>query len=58
MRIVPANDQNLKHECPTENTMDQVSEAMAINEGVADLEAGKTVDGKAVLDEMRRKYGF
>ncbi|MBP5230594.1 MAG: hypothetical protein ILO68_02595 [Clostridia bacterium] len=58
MRTIPVNDSDLKHESPAELAMDRGSEAKVINEGVADLEAGKTVDGKAVLDEMRRKYGF
>ena len=41
-----------------ERLMNQAYEAKLINEGLADLKAGKTVDGKTVLDEMRHKYGF
>lgn len=41
-----------------ERLMNQAFEAKVINEGLADLNTGKTVDGKAVLDDMRHKYGF
>lgn len=39
-----------------ERLIDQSREARTINEGLADLEAGRVVDGKNVLGEMRRKY--
>lgn len=41
-----------------ERLMQQAYEAKIINEGLTDLKAKKTIDGKDVLDEMRQKYGF
>ena len=38
--------------------MNQAYEAKVINEGLADLKSGKVKDGKTVLDDIRRKYGF
>ena len=38
--------------------MGQAYEAKLINDGLADLKAGKTVNGKSVLDEMRQKYAL
>ena len=41
-----------------ERLMNDVYEAKAINEGLKDLENGKTKDGNLVLNEMKTKYGF
>ena len=41
-----------------ERLMNEVYEAKAINEGLKDLENGKTKDGNLVLNEMKTKYGF
>lgn len=41
-----------------EHTIRKLYEAAQIKEGLADLEAGRTVDGKAALDELRGKYGI
>ena len=41
-----------------ERLMNDVYEAKAINEGLIDLENGKTKDGNLVLNEMKAKYGF
>ena len=41
-----------------ERLMNDVYEAKAINEGLKDLENGKTKDGYLALNEMKAKYGF
>ena len=41
-----------------ERLLNQAYEAKAINEGLADLDAGKTIDGKLVKEELKKKYGF
>ena len=41
-----------------ERFMSKAYEARLVNEGLANLRAGKTVNGKTVLNEMRLKYGF
>jgi PHD/YefM family antitoxin component YafN of YafNO toxin-antitoxin module len=41
-----------------ERLIKDVYEAKAINEGLTDLENGKTKDGNLVLNEMKYKYGF
>ena len=41
-----------------ERLMNDVYEAKAINQGLKDLDEGKTVDGKLVLEEIKSKYGF
>ena len=41
-----------------ERLMSKAYEAKLINEGLKDLENGKVKDGKAVLEEIRQKYGF
>ena len=41
-----------------ERFMSKAYEANLLNKGLAELKAGKTVDGKTVLNEMRQKYGF
>ena len=40
-----------------ERTVRKLYEAAQIKEGLADLDAGRTADGKAVLNELRGKYG-
>ena len=42
----------------TDELVYKVYETKIINEGLADLKSGKVKDGKTVLDDMRRKYGF
>ena len=41
-----------------QKTMNKLYEATASNKGIADLEEGKLSDGKAVMEEMRLKYGI
>lgn len=41
-----------------EELMNQIYEARAISEGLKDVEQGKLIDGKDVLDEIKKKYGF
>ena len=41
-----------------ERLLYQAYEAQAINRGLEDLEAGKVSDGKEVLEEIKKKYGF
>ena len=41
-----------------ERLMNDVYETKAINQGLKDLDEGKTVDGKLVLEEIKSKYGF
>ncbi|MBQ7727076.1 MAG: hypothetical protein IJT60_00670 [Clostridia bacterium] len=39
-------------------TVEQACEAMLIQEGIAELKAGQTIDGEAVLRALKEKYGF
>ncbi len=41
-----------------EKTMRKLYEAKLVNEGLADLEAGKTVDGEALKAKLAEKYGI
>lgn len=41
-----------------QKTMNKLYEATALNKGIADFEEGKLSDGKAVMEEMRLKYGI
>jgi len=41
-----------------ERTMRKMAEAKEVTEGLDDLQAGRTVDGKTALDGIRRKYGI
>ena len=41
-----------------QKTMNKLYEATALNKGIAALEEGKLSDGKAVMEEMRLKYGI
>lgn len=41
-----------------ERTMRKMYEAQVIREGLEDLEAGRTVDGEAAIDNIRKKYGI
>lgn len=41
-----------------EKLMNDLYEAKSINEGLDDLEKGKTKDGNLVYNEMKAKYGF
>ena len=41
-----------------EKTMGKLYEAKLLNEGLADLENGKTEDGDAIKARMAEKYGF
>ena len=38
--------------------IEQEYEAKLVNEGIAELKAGKVRDGKEVLEELKQKYGF
>ena len=38
--------------------MNKLYEATALKKGISDLEEGKLSDGKAVMEEMRLKYGI
>lgn len=41
-----------------QKTMNKLYEATALKKGISDLEEGKLSDGKAVMEEMRLKYGI
>lgn len=41
-----------------EKTMRKVYEAKVINEGLADLESGKMLDGEELETKLAAKYGF
>ena len=41
-----------------EKTMGKIYEAKLVNDGLADLENGKTVDGDSVRSRMAEKYGI
>ena len=41
-----------------EKLFNQVYETMLINRGLDDLDNDKMVDGKVVLEKMKKKYGF
>ena len=41
-----------------QKTMEQLYEAAALKKGISDMEEGKLSDGKAVMEEMRLKYGI
>ena len=41
-----------------QNTMNKLYEATALSKGISDLNEGKLTDGKAVMEEMRLKYGI
>lgn len=38
--------------------MNQSYEAKLVNEGIAELEKGKVIDGNFVMEELRKKYGL
>ena len=41
-----------------EKTMARIYEAKMVNDGLADIEAGKTQDGEAVRARLAEKYGI
>ena len=41
-----------------QNTMNKLYEATALSKGISNLNEGKLTDGKAVMEEMRLKYGI
>ena len=41
-----------------EKTIQQLYEAREINKGIEDMNEGKLLDGAAVMDSMRAKYGL
>ena len=41
-----------------QKTMNKLYEATALKKGITNLEEGKLSDGKAVMEEMRLKYGI
>ena len=41
-----------------ERLLYQAYEAQAINQGLEDLEAKRVSDGEAVLEDIKKKYGF
>ena len=41
-----------------ERTMRRISEATLVNQGIADYENGKTVDGKSTISKLRTKHGI
>lgn len=40
-----------------ERTMQKISEAKMIMDGLEDVKAGRTVDGESAINDMRKKYG-
>ena len=41
-----------------ERTMKQMSEAKALIDGIADIDAGRVVDGDSAIRDIRKKYGI
>ena len=41
-----------------QRTIEKMYEALLINDGIADYEAGKIVEGKKAVAELRSKYGI
>ena len=41
-----------------ERLMNKTYEAKMLNEGLADVEAGRTKDGETVMKQIKEKYGF
>lgn len=41
-----------------EKLFQQTYEAMEVNKGLNDLKNGNVIDGKKVMDEIKKKYGF
>ena len=41
-----------------ERTMQKMYEAKAVLDGLADVKAGKVVDGKAAIQNIRSRYGI
>lgn len=41
-----------------EKTMREIDEAKAILDGLADVKAGRTVDGESAIQSIREKYGL
>ena len=41
-----------------ERTMQKMAEAKAVLDGLADVKAGKVVDGKAAIQNIRSRYGI
>ena len=41
-----------------ERLINQAYEAKLVNEGLADLDAGKVIDGNIVKEELEQRYGF
>ena len=41
-----------------EKTMQKLYEAKLLNEGIEDLSAGRVIEGRSVLKEIREQYGI
>ncbi len=41
-----------------ERLINQAYEAKLVNDGLADLDAGKVIDGNIVKEELKKRYGF
>ena len=41
-----------------ERTMRKIGEAALVNQGIADWEKGKVVEGKSAISKMREKHGI
>lgn len=41
-----------------DRTMRQLAEAKAVMEGLADIKAGRTVDGDSAIQNLKEKYGI
>ena len=41
-----------------ERLFNQAYEAKLVNDGLADLDAGKVIDGNIVKEELKKRYGF
>ena len=41
-----------------EKVMSKIYEAKLVNEGLSEIESGKTVDGDSVRSKMAEKYGI
>ena len=41
-----------------ERTMRKIGEATLVNQGIADWEKGKVVEGKSAISKLREKHGI
>lgn len=62
MQIIPMHaikdTADIERRCSEENSLRKVYEANMIIEGIEDVNEGRISDGKAVIDNIRSRYGL